>query len=360
MKSPVKLLATIVTATLFVACASHGKDPHTADTEPVTISSITDNSADDGRGRFRQIFCTVLDDHGSTLPDYIPCQEALRRVGEEPPGLDVPVKLGQSDGDYIIGLVPGLGWQCVKNWLDHDGSALRHVEQYGFDVRLFEVNGVSSSEHNAREIRDHISALPPGQKEHPIILLGYSKGIVDILQAVITYPEVRNQVVAVVSLAGAVGGSPLAADAKQSNIDKLAHIPRSNCDEGDSGAIASLDPEVRKNWLADNTLPDHIRYYSVIAYPDRDHLSLGLKSSWRKLAKVDARNDGQLIITDQFIPGATLLAFTNADHWAMSTPVARQLRVVRATIATRNKYPREAFLEAVLRYVEEDLARPTR
>lgn len=45
VNSSIKLLATIVTATFIVACASHSKDPHTADTEPVTISSITDNSA---------------------------------------------------------------------------------------------------------------------------------------------------------------------------------------------------------------------------------------------------------------------------------------------------------------------------
>lgn len=356
MKFLVNLITITLSATLIAACAGPAKESSIDDASLLASLSLNGNGIADDRGRFRQIFCTVLDDHGVSEPDYMPCNEALRWVGEEPVGLDIPVKLGQSDGDFIIGLVPGLGWQCVKKWLDHDYSALDHVEQYGFDVRLLEVNGVSSAENNAREIRDHLAALPLEQKKRPVILMGYSKGAVDVLQSVINYPEVRDQVVAVVSLAGAVGGSPLAEGTKQSKIDMLAHIPRSGCDEGDNGAIASLQPETRKTWLANNALPENIRYYSVIAYPDAEHMSLGLKSSWRKLAKVDARNDGQLIIADQFIPGATLLAFSNADHWAMSPPVARQLPIARATFATRNEYPREAFLESVLRYIEEDLA----
>ncbi len=164
-------------------------------------------------------------------------------------------------------------------------------------------------------------ALSAEEKTRPLILMGHSKGTVDILQAVVTYPEVRDRVVAVVSVAGAVGGSPLADNAKQSSVDKLAHVPRSGCKTGDHGAIASLKPELRKNWLANNPLPDNIRYYTVIALPDPDHVSSGLKSAYRKIGKVDTRNDGQLIFYDQFIPSSTLLAFTNADHWAMSTPV---------------------------------------
>jgi hypothetical protein len=72
---------------------------------------------------------------------------------------------------------------------------------------------------------------------------------------------------------------------------------------------------------------------------------------------VDTRNDGQLIFYDQFIPASALLAFINADHWAMSTPVAQQIPIARRTFANKNDYPQEVLLEAILRYVEEDLAR---
>jgi hypothetical protein len=37
-------------------------------------------------------------------------------------------------------------------------------------------------------------------------------------------------------------------------------------------------------------------------------------------------------------------------------PIQRSHRLVGATFVSRNDYPREAFLEAILRFLEEDLA----
>ena len=338
-------------------CSIQPAVPYTVDDSALDLLPGDRADIEDGRGRFREIFCTVLEDHGRDLPDYKPCEEAFTRVGQEPPATGAPVNLGPSGEDFLVGLVPGLGWQCVRKWLDEDNSAPEHVARYGFEVRLFEVDGTSSSGNNARQIRDHVIALSMEEKIRPIILMGHSKGTVDILQAVVSYPEVRDRVVAVVSVAGAVGGSPLADNTKQSRVDMLIHVPRSGCETGDHGAIASLKPEVRKEWLVNNPLPNHIRYYSVIALPDSDHVSSGLKSAYRKIGKVDTRNDGQLIFYDQFIPAATLLAFANADHWAMSTPVAHQLPIAQSTFANKNDYPQEVLLESILRYVEEDLAK---
>ena len=74
------------------------------------------------------------------------------------------------------------------------------------------------------------------------MLIGYSKGAPDILEAVVTYPEIRSRVAAVVSAAGAVGGSALANDAKQYQADMLRHFPGSTCQSGDGGAVESLRP----------------------------------------------------------------------------------------------------------------------
>jgi hypothetical protein len=66
-------------------------------------------------------------------------------------------------------------------------------------------------------------------------------------------------------------------------------------------------------------------------------------------------NDSQVIYSDEFIPGSTLLGFINADHWAIVLPIDRSHPFVGSMFVSRNDYPREALLEAVLRYVEEDL-----
>ncbi len=161
--------------------------------------------------------------------------------------------------------------------------------------------------------------------------------------------------VAVVSIAGAVGGSPLANPATQSQANILINVPGSTCEKGDGGAIESLRPTVRKNWLAKNVLPDHIRYYSVVSYPEPEQVSSGLKSNYRKLGKVDTRNDGSVIFYDQVIPGSTIVAFVNADHFVIVIPIARTHEFLSSTIINKNDFPREAFFEALLRYVDEDL-----
>ena len=73
-----------------------------------------------------------------------------------------------------------------------------------------------------------------------LVLVGYSKGISDILDAVVAYPEIRSRVAAVVSVAGAVGGSPLANDAEQYQADLLRYFPGATCNLGDGGGVASL------------------------------------------------------------------------------------------------------------------------
>ena len=111
-----------------------------------------------------------------------------------------------------------------------------------------------------------------------------------------------------------------------------------------------------REWLANNPLPDGVRYYSIIAFPEPERVSWALRNSYLLLGETDVRNDSQLVIFDQFIPGSTVMAVVNADHWAVAVPIQRSHPFVGATFVSRNDYPREAFLEAILRFLEEDLA----
>jgi hypothetical protein len=45
----------------------------------------------------------------------------------------------------------------------------------------------------------------------------------------------------------------------------------------------------------------------------------------------------------------------NADHWAITLPIARICPWLGATFVNRNAFPREVLLEAIVRYVEESL-----
>ena len=97
----------------------------------------------------------------------------------------------------------------------------------------------------------------------------------------------------------------------------------------------------------------------MVTFPEPKRISRVLQSSYNKLARIDGRNDSQVIFYDALIPGSVLMAYVNADHWAIALPIARSHETIGGLFVTQNAYPREALLEAVLRFVEEDLGGDT-
>ncbi|VVO81301.1 hypothetical protein PS838_01822 [Pseudomonas fluorescens] len=345
---------------VLTACTPAPLIAYSTDTPPLVLVPASQVGVKDQRGRFREIFCSILDTRASVLPDSRPCEEALTRVGSEPAGTGKPVDLGQSKRRLIGAMVAGVGYECFEQWLQAPGSVAVHLRQFGYDLVQIKVDALSSSAKNARQIRDAIMAMPADAGPPRLVLIGYSKGAPDILEAMVAYPEVRGRVAAVISAAGSVGGSALANDAEQYQADLLRHFPGATCDSGDGGAIHSLRPATRKNWLAQNRLPSELNYYSLVTFPQPDHISAILKSSYNKLARIDARNDSQVIFYDQVVPGSRLMGYINADHWALAVPIARSHSTLGSLLVTQNAYPREALAEAMLRFVEEDLAASSR
>lgn len=348
-------LVAVAVILVLGGCASRPLMPYTTDTTPLVLAPAIQNDKQDRRGRFREIFCAVLEARKDSVPDYRPCNEALTTVGNEPSGTGKPVNLGQSQRRLITLFVAGVGWSCFSDWLEPRNTVTTHVSQFGYDIANLYVDGLSSSTNNARQIRDAIMAMPQEGTQPDLVLIGYSKGAPDILEAVVNYPEIHERIAAVVSAAGSVGGSPLANDATQSQLNMLQHFPGAECTPGDEGALESMQPATRKAWLAENPLPEGIPYYSLITFPEPERISSLLRGSYRKLGKVDARNDSQVIFYDQFIPGSALVGYLNADHWALAVPIARTHSIVGEVLVDQNDYPREALYEALLRFIEEDL-----
>ena len=308
------------------------------------------------RARFRVFFCEVLEARGVTLAVYRACDQALVRVGGEPDAAGGTVDLGPSQRGLVAVFVPGIGWDCFSDWLGEVSGVDAHIRQFGYDQIILDVDGLSSSANNARQIRDAILQMPLPGPEPRLVLIGYSKGAPDILEAVVSYPEIRERVAAVVSAAGTIGGSPLANELSQSEVGLLTHWPGAKCTAGDGGALDSLRPATRKAWLAEHSLPTDFPYYSLVTFPQPERVSSVLKFSYNKLSRIDARNDSQMLFYDQLIPGSSLLGYVNADHWALAVPIARSHGILGSTFVNHNDFPREALLEALLRFVEEDLA----
>ena len=341
---------------LLMGCAGKPLQPFSVDTAPLVLVPAADAGVVDQRARFREIFCAVLAGHGASLPDFRPCEEALTRLGAEAAGTGAPVYLGPAKRSLVAMVVPGIGYDCFAPWLEAPGTVATHLRTQGYDAVPIKVDALSGSEHNAQQIRDALLALPQEQGAPRIVLIGYSKGAPDIMEALASYPEIRGRIAAFVSAAGAVGGSALANDATENQVNMLQHFPGAKCEPGDGKSVESLRPATRRKWLGEHTLPPGIPYYSLVTLPQPERISRALGSSYKKLSRIDGRNDSQVIFYDQVIPGSSLLGYVNADHWALAVPIARVHTTVASLLVTQNDYPREALLESILRFVEEDLA----
>jgi hypothetical protein len=247
--------------------------------------------------------------------------------------------------------VSGAFSECLGDEALPFKRASEALARSGYRIATIVVGGRSGSEHNARQIADRLAHAPPDEAG-PAVLIGYSKGATDSLEFLVRHPDAAARVTAVVSVAGAVAGSPLATDADGIYDALFDWVPWDRCPPGDGGVLDSLSEPVRRDWLAQHPLPPGVRYFSVAAFTTRARMAAALVPGWELLLRHDVRNDGQLLARDALIPGATLLGYVDADHWSAAIDVesAHPLLGKRSDPAP---FPRAALLEAILLQVAE-------
>ncbi len=351
----VKLFVMIlILASFLLGGCSKPLLPYSLETPPLTLTPTSLANMEDARGRFREIYCAVQKDHGAELPYDRPCAEVILRLEGEPAPTGHPVMLGQAKLKLRFFIVPGLYNDCIEASKTFS-YARAHVERLGYRIAELAVSGWSSSTRNAALIREALLAadLSPEEK---VVLIGHSKGAADSLQALVEYPELVRKVAAVVSIAGAVGGSPLTDSMDEPHRKIMGKNPIVDCPPGVGDPIVSLQRSTRQIWLSQNRLPASVKYFSLAAFADRENISTILHVSYDRLAQIDPRNDSQLIFYDQLIPGCTLLGYVKADHWAVAIPFSQDR--VAPSLIDKNEFPREVLLEAVIRFVEEQLRVP--
>ena len=317
--------------------------PHLQPNAPAGIS--------DERSRFRQYFCEEFERQAVSVDGAVECGSWLHRLADERD----TVRLGQARRtDLQMLFVTGAFSECFDESARPFASAIAaragSTDKFGTIV----VGGRSGTAHNARQIAEFLDSWP-AEDSRPLVLVGYSKGTSDILQFLVDYPAMADRVSAVVSIAGAIGGSPIA-DRYGSLYDLLfSRFPMKRCESGDGEVVDDLRTDVRRSWLAAHPLPTHVRYYSAAAFTTRERMASALVNTWKVLLRHSGRNDGQLIPEDALLPNSTLLAYLNADHWA----VAMELEKEHGVLAHRRDpaaFPHAAMLGALLRIVGEDLS----
>ncbi|MBW2285871.1 MAG: hypothetical protein JRF65_14900, partial [Deltaproteobacteria bacterium] len=271
-------LTSLVILIIFMSGCGSGKPllPYSLETPPLVTLPVSHSNVIDGRGRFREIYCEVQADHGAALPNDRPCGHVLQTLLDEPVPTGAPVHLGESRLRLRVVVVPGLFNDCIS----HKSSAFRyarvHLETLGYPTSLLLVSGRSSSTYNAVQIRNWLmeADLAAGEK---IVMVGYSKGAPDILEALASFPELGERVAAMVAVAGVIGGTPLADGLGHLYSGLLKEMDIEACPPGDGGAVDGLKQSVRQEWLSENRLPDSVLYFSIGGFAQEEEISTILR-----------------------------------------------------------------------------------
>lgn len=320
-----------------------------AEDPPRLASALVEGQVVDLRAEFSQSFCGLFEKRSDLRAGFEHCEQVLHQT----PVVVQQPSAAETQRSARVYLVPGLFGECVERLVTPWKIARSHLERLGYTVELVEVGGRSGIERNARLIRDHLMASP--QDGRRSIALGYSKGAIDLLEALRAYPELHPRIDAAVAVAGPIHGAPLA-ESSPDWLTRLATWLRlPDCSPGDGLGIASMTPKQRAEWLTQWQPPASVRLFSLGAYAPPNRTSRILRPGYKRLARIDRRNDGQVLAGDTLVPGSSLLGFAIADHWAIALPFDTEMPKVARLLVSENRYPRTLLLEAILAVVESEL-----
>lgn len=289
--------------------------------------------------------------------------------GAVPPGaLDATrARFAARAGATSVLILPGLFGDCVSAQAVPFGDgvlrtaerspveAYRQYQDLGlFALRMAPLPGRASCEANGERLAALIRSEAASPDVERIVLVGYSKGLPDGLHALaILQREDQGlaKVAALVSVAGTVIGTPLA-DYFRNPYDTLSPwFNPLDCTDTQGGELASITRRERVAWLAANPPPASLAYYSIVAHAPREQMAPALSVTGDWLARVNPRNDGQVVASDAILPGSTLLAEVRSDHWDLALPINRSPHLWMRALASGRDFPREALLRATLIWV---------
>jgi hypothetical protein len=309
---------------------------------------------EDGRTSFAGVFCDLL--RSSAEPDYAsaPCTDFLH-LDAEWGSAGAGARIDPARPLKLI-FVSGFLGDCLARYSTVFEDARALLRQQGLDEELLLLPGRASSAHNAVLVADRLRASDI-QDGPPVVLIGYSKGVADIMEALALLGDEIDHLAAVVSIAGVVNGTPIADD--QSNFMRavIDRLPLGGCPASaeDEDAISSMTYVHRQAWLSRHPLPAGPHYYSIAAFGSLDEMSTVNRRSWQMLSRIDGRNDGQIIYRDALLPGSTLLAFVRSDHLAVALPIHPDDGMLANRALNRNDYPRTELLEALVISIQRRL-----
>ncbi len=315
----------------------------------ILIMSLASSGRDQGTA-FADVFCSVLKDEHPDDGQWGDCSQYLQT-----PKSPTPAALGPIPTKYRVLIIPGFLSSCVSSTPALQRGQAHLKDAHKLDVEYLQVPN-SSSAANGKMIADYISEHMRSDNRKYIVI-GYSKGAPDVQEALTQDPKAASGVAAFVSLAGAVGGSPVA-NAIPALIDRYAKSLNMGSCQGDiAEAAKSLRSDIRHQFLANHPDPV-VPTYSLAALSDSSNTSKMLLQAWHVLSAYDAEQDSQLTKQDAIVPGSTILGAARADHLAVALGFEDSGSSDIKSMLDHNHFPRATLLESIIRFVAADLEAP--
>jgi hypothetical protein len=247
------------------------------------------------------------------------CEQALYRFAGETPAAPAA---GADPARVRLLFVPGFLAACFAGIHSFEDAAVA-ARDAGFAADILVVGARDGIAVNARRIAAQIDALP--QDGRRLVLLGHSKGAVDVLEMLVQRPDLRPRVAAVIGIAGAFRGSPLATSFALPYHALYGVWPPAGCATSEGEPLRDLTRERRAEWWQAHAQDIGVPVYGIVAVPEPDRLSAMLLLPRALLARTSPWNDGMMLAADQMPPGGALLGVVNADHVGAAIPYPQGL-----------------------------------
>lgn len=249
--------------------------------------------------------------------------------------------------NYRVLVIPGVRSSCQANTQAFAEGQAHLKDKHGMTIEFLQMPNATSTD-NGRQIATYLHEHMASDSRKYVIV-AYSKGAPDVQETLANDSQAQSAVAAFVTIAGAIGGSPIA-ETMPSIVERYtATLKLGTCDGDVAQAIKSLRQDVPKQFNADHPDP-LVPTFSLAAVSDSTTTSTMLLEAWKLLTAYDPRTDSQLLQGDALIPGGNFLGVLRADHLAAALNYESSSVNSILTAAKQNHYPRVALFETAVRF----------
>lgn len=210
--------------------------------------------------------------------------------------------------DFTYLVVPGFMGEQIPTYMNAHVERLR---SRGLEAQQVAIETEAGVEENARMVRDAILEAAKGGRQ--VVLLGHSKGGLDITAALSLYPELTPLVRAVATMQTPYGGTPLASDLNA--LGPLRWLVGNVLERlgGSGDSMRDLTYAQRQKFLADHPYPQDIPTVSM-ATSESSLTSVFATTTNYMANRYGWASDGMVPTQDQIIPGSDVVHVQGVDH----------------------------------------------